>query len=167
MTGSFRYIAMAGIAVFALFVAPSSLSAAAPQQATVEGLVGSWSCVSHTSDNKTYRGSDVDTMYGKWLKINSTFPAQNGEPAGTEQAFFGYDSKHGRWIVTGVGTGGDYFMNYSNSSNFDGSQWYDGFPNNHGSAVAHLTAYTRYTVDSKGPNAQGKIVTEHEVCTRQ
>jgi hypothetical protein len=161
-----RHIAIAGLAAFAFSSLPAVISAASPQ-ATVQGLVGNWSCISHSSDNKTYRATDVDTMYGKWLKIDSTYPAQNGEPAGTEQAFFGYDSKHGRWIVTGVSTSGEYFMNYSNSTNFNGSQWYDGFPNQHGSAVVGLTPYTRYTVDSKGPNEQGKTITTHEVCTKQ
>lgn len=159
------HIAIAGFVAFAFFAIPVVTSAAS-QQATVQGLVGSWSCVTHTGDNKTYREADVDTMYGKWLKIESTYPAQNSEPAGTAQIFFGYDSKHNRWIVAGVDTGGNYFINYSNSTNFDSSQWHDGFPNQHGSAVVSLTPYTRYTVDSKGPNAQGKMVTSHEVCTR-
>jgi hypothetical protein len=165
MTRLRPHIAIAGFAAFAFFSIPAGISAAS-QQATVQGLVGTWNCITHTSDHKTYRGTDVDTMYGRWLKIESAYPAQNGEPAGTAQIFFGYDSKHNRWIVGGVDTGGNYFMNYSNSTNFDGSQWHDGFPNQHGSAVVSLTPYTRYTVDSKGPNEQGKMVTSHEVCTK-
>jgi hypothetical protein len=163
-----RDVAMAATAALALFAITAAASAASgSQQATVQGLVGTWSCVSHTSENKTFHGTDVDTMYGKWLAIDETFPAQNGEAAGTARVFFGYDPKHSRWIVAGVDTNGAYFVNYSNSPSFDGAQWYDGYPNNHGSAVTHLKPYTQYTVDSKGPNAQGKIVTDHEVCTKQ
>ena len=165
---SSRHFAIAVTAALGLMSIPAALSAAAAsQQATVQALVGTWSCVSHTSDNKTYQSTDVDTMYAKWLKISSSSPAQNGDPAGTEQAFFGYDPKHSRWIIAGVTTEGEYFVNYSNSAVFNGSQWSDGFPNNHGSAVVHMTQSTSYTVDEKGPNAAGKMITSHEVCTRQ
>jgi hypothetical protein len=167
IVGGFR-VTVAGIAALTLIATPQVLSAAtASQQATVQGLVGTWSCVSHTSDNKTYRATDVDTMYGKWLRVSSTYPAQNGSPAGTEQAFFGYDAKNSRWIIAGVSTSGDYYVNYSNSPSFNGSQWYDGYPNMHGSAVVRMTESTQFTVDSKGMGPQGKTITRHEVCTRQ
>ena len=106
-------------------------------------------------------------MYGQWLMVATADPAQNGEPAGSGKTFFGYDSKKGRWIVTGVTDSGGYFINYSNSPSFNDSQWHDGYPNMNGSAVVHFTPNTQYVVDSKGPNDQGKIVTEREVCTKQ
>lgn len=159
--------AITGIVAAAFFACSSVALAAAPSpQATVQGLVGSWSCVSHSSDNKTYRESDVDTMYGKWLKISSTYPAQNGRAAGTGQAFFGFDAQNKRWIIAGVDTSGEYYVNYSNSPVFDGSQWYDGYPNAHGSAIVHMMS-TQYTVDSKGPGPQGKTIASHLVCTKQ
>jgi hypothetical protein len=113
------------------------------------------------SSRKTRRG-----CRRPWLKLAGTFLAQNGEPAGTSTLFFGYDGKHARWVVTGADTTGSYFTNYSNSANLNGSQWYDGYPNNHGSAIVHSTS-TTYTVDSKGPGPKGKVITTHEVCTKQ
>ncbi len=156
----------AAAAVVALAAISSAASAAATPQDSVQSLVGTWSCVTHSSDNTTSKDTDVDAMYGKWLKIDSTFGAGGGQAAGTSHAFFGYDGKAKRWIFTGVDSNGNYFMNYSGSPAFNGSQWSDGFPNNHGSAVVHMTNTTQYIVDSKGPGAGGKTVTSHEVCTR-
>jgi hypothetical protein len=166
MKRSYRHTAIPGVAILALLVIPAVTSASS-QQAAVQDLAGTWTCVTHSSDGKTYQATVVDTMYGKWLKVDSTYPAENGEPAGTGQAYFGYDPKHSRWIFNGVNTSGEYFTNYSSSTNLDGSQWHDGYPNMGGSAVVHLTSHTKYTVDSKGPNERGKMITEHEVCTKQ
>jgi hypothetical protein len=167
MIGAYRRFATIAAGAVALVAISAGTSAAAGSpQATVQGLVGNWTCVSHSSDNATFQESDVDTMYGKWLKIVSTYAAQMGAPAGTGTAFFGYDARNRRWIVTGAGTSGDYYVNYSNSPDFDGAKWHDGYPDRHGTAVMHLTAFTRYTIDSVGPNPQGKDVTAHEVCVR-
>jgi hypothetical protein len=161
-----RGLVIAATAGCVLFLSANAVRAAASsQQASVQSLVGTWSCVSHSSDNKTYKETDVDTMYGQWLRIASTYPAAYGVPAGTGQSFFGYDAKAKRWILVGIDTAGEYYVNYSNSTNFDGSQWADGFPNMHGSAVVHMMS-SQYTVDSKGPGASGKVVTSHLVCAK-
>lgn len=163
---------MTGVAAFALFsiataVAPaqSMMSSMMTPQATVRSFVGTWSCATHTSDNKTYHESDVDTMYGNWLKVSTTYPAQGGKPAAMGTAFFGYDSKAARWYVTSVDTLGGYASNYSNSKTFGGSTWHDGYPDNHGSATISWSK-NQYTIDGKGPNEKGQITTSHEVCTR-
>jgi hypothetical protein len=155
--------ALAGLAFAAVAgIAPAAMS----QQSSLQSLLGSWTCVAHSSDGKTYHETDVNTMYGKWLKSDSKYPAQNGDPAGTGQSFIGYDSMSKRWVIAGVDTAGEYFVNYSNSANMDGSTWHDGYPNMHGSAIVHMTS-TQYVVDTKGPGAGGKTVTSHEVCTKR
>lgn len=85
----------------------------------MQSLVGTWNCISHGSDKKTYRETDTDAMYGNWLRIDASYPAQNGQPAGTGVTFFGYDSKNKRWVVTGVGTDGSYFTASSTSPAFN------------------------------------------------
>ncbi|MGC1379760.1 MAG: hypothetical protein WA814_01910 [Candidatus Baltobacteraceae bacterium] len=168
MARSYRGIAAMLFVVCALFAGSAGVSPAATgsQQTLVQSFVGNWTCVSHSSDSTTFHESDVDTMYGNWLKVASTYPAQMGQPAGMGTTFFGYDAKNHRWIVAGAGTNGEYFVNYSNSQNFDGAKWINGFPNARTTAVTHSTS-TQYTVDSQGPNPQGKLVTTHEVCVRR
>ena len=140
-------------------------AAASAQQATVKSLTGNWTCVTHTSDGKTWHESDANTMWGTWLKVDATYPAQNGQPAGTGMTFFGYDAKHSRWIVTSVDTGGGYSSSYSNSPAWSGSKWHDGYPNNNGSGSVTASA-NQFVIDGSGPNDQGKVVTSHEVCSK-
>jgi hypothetical protein len=162
-----RCSAITAIAICALASSAGFASAAtSSQQATVQGLVGNWTCITHESDNKTFRESDIDTMYGNWIRVNSSYPAQNGQPAGTGATFLGYDARNKRWIVTGVGTEGSYFTAYSNSPNYDGSKWVDAYPNDHGTALVHVISSTQYSLDTTNPGAQGKTVTAHTVCTR-
>jgi hypothetical protein len=166
--GAFHRFTPLGIAVVAFAaVWASAPAASSPQQATVQGLVGTWSCITHTADNKTYHETDVDTMFGKWLKISASYSAQNGGTAGNGVTFVSYDTKTRRWIVTGASTDGAYFMATSASPNFDGSKWTDQYPNDHGTAVLHLTPYTKYTMEMTGPNEKGKMTTSRAVCTKQ
>jgi hypothetical protein len=168
MVSSHRCIATAAIGVFALAATIATVSAAtSSQQQQLQGFVGTWSCVTHTADNKSYRETDTDTMYGNWLRVASAYPAQAGAPAGTATTFVGYDSKHTHWIVTGVGTDGSYFTSYSNSPAFDGSKWIDAYPNDHGTALFHMPSSASYTMDTTGPDQKGKMSSSHTVCTKQ
>jgi hypothetical protein len=161
MIRSFRH------ALAALALVPISAAAAmgSSQQATVQSFVGTWNCVTHTSENKIYRETDTDTMFGNWLRIDTDYPAQNGQPGAKGVGFFGYDAKQGRWYVASVDTMGGYSSAYSTSKSLGGSKWHDGYPNNNGSATVSMSK-NQYTVDNKGAGMHGNVVTSHEVCTR-
>lgn len=161
----FPHVIIVLVFAFAAVTAVALAAAMTPQQ-TIHNMVGTWSCVTHDSTHKTWRETDVDAMYGSWLRMTSTYPAQNGEHAGTGVGFFGYDSKHARWIVTSLDTSGDYGISYSTSHTFNGAHWLDGYPANHGSATTRMSSSKQFTVDSSGPDAHGHTVTSHEVCTR-
>jgi hypothetical protein len=167
MMVSFRLGIAAALIAGITATLPSLAIAASPQQATVRSLVGTWSCITHGSDKKTYRETDTDAMFGNWLRIDSAYPAQNGQPAGTGVTFFGYDAKNKRWVVTGVGTDGSYFMASSTSPAFDGAKFSDQYPNDHGTAVLHMSSSAQYSMDTQGPGSNGKMMTQHVVCTRQ
>ncbi|MBV8148418.1 MAG: DUF1579 family protein [Candidatus Eremiobacteraeota bacterium] len=164
MIGSFRHGGAIAIAAFALIAISGAAATASPQQATVQSFVGTWNCVTHTSDNKTYHETDTDTMWANWLKIDGDMSVQ-GQPAVKSMGFFGYDPKQGRWYIASVDSMGNYASNYSTSKNLGGSTWHDGYPNNGGSATVS-TSKNQYVVDSKGRDMHGKAVTSHEVCTR-
>ena len=157
-------IALAAGAVFASASA-AAFAASTPQQMALQAMVGTWTCVTHGSDGKTWHETDVDTMWGVWLKTEATYPAQNGQPAATGTGILGYDAKHHRWYGDGADTNGGYGSGYSNSSGLGGSKWHDGYPDNNGSATISMSK-NQYVVDSKGPNDQGKTITSHQVCTK-
>ncbi len=154
------------VALTALLTWPIAAGASSAQD-SLRGLVGTWSCVTHSSDNKTYRETDVDTMYGNWLHVSSTYPGQNGQPEGSGTTFFGYDSTNKRWVVSGIGTDGSYFIATSSSPTIDGSHWSDQYPADGGTAVFHMIQTTQYTLDSQAPGDKGTTVTSHAICTRQ
>ena len=166
MTGSNHRIATALVGV-AAFVSTFATASATPtmQASTLQGIAGTWTCITQAG-GKTYHETDVDSMYGKWLKIESTYPAQNGDPASTGMTFLGYDSKRGHWVVTGLGADGSYFTATSTSPKYDGSTWTDAFPADHGTAVIHMPSNARYTLDASQPGDKGKMETSHSVCTR-
>ena len=157
---------LVGASAFAAMLASAS-AAASPQQATLQGFVGTWDCVTRTADNKTYKETDTDTMFGNWLRIEGALPAQNGAPAGSSTTFAGYDSQHRRWVITGVGTDNSYFTAISNSTAWDGSKWTDVYPDDHGTALVHGPSGGRYTLVSTGPDGHGKMTTSHAVCTKR
>jgi len=136
-----------------------------PQQ-TIHNLVGTWNCVTHDSMHKTWHETDVSAMYGSWLRIDATYPAQNGQHAGTGVAFFGYDSHRGRWLITSVDTLNDYSTGYSTAHAFNGALWHDAYPADGGTATTHTASANQYSVDSSGPDGHGHTVTSHQVCTR-
>jgi hypothetical protein len=167
MIHAFRYVLTVAIVLSCVVAVSPALAGASSQQATIAGFVGTWNCTTHGSDNKTYHETDADAMYGNWLRIDASYPAQNGQPASTSVTFFGYDAKHTRWIVTGVGTDGSYFTSVSMSPTFNGSKWTNQYPADHGTAVIHMTQATQYSMDTQGPSPQGKMMTQHAVCVKQ
>lgn len=162
-----RRVTSAAVVLGSIGITTAFAGAASPQQTTLQGFVGIWSCITHSSDNKTYRETDSDTMYSDWVRINATYPAQNGQPAGTGVTFFGYDSKKKQWVVTGVGTDGSYFVATSTSPAFNGSAWSNQYPADHGTAVLHMARSTQYSMDMQTPGKNGKMMTQHAVCTKQ
>jgi hypothetical protein len=114
-----------------------------------------------------WRSSDVYSMYGPWLRMNSTDPAQNGEKAYTRTGFFGYDAAHKRWIVTSVNTRGGYGISYSTSPSFNGASWSNGYPPEKGTATTHMTSSGSYTVDYSGQDDKGHAYSSHQICTKR
>ena len=148
------------------FAVPAAAPAASPQQATLQAMTGNWTCVTHDSSGKTWNETDVGTMWGSWLKTESTFPAQNGQPAGSGLTFLGYDAANRRWYVSFLNTAGEYGSAYSTSKTWGGSKWQDGYPNNHGSSSI-TASKNQFSIDTKMAGANGKTMTSHEVCTKE
>lgn len=135
-----------------------------PQQ-TMHGMIGRWTCVAHDSTHKTSRETDVYSMWGAWLRDDTTFSAQNGGPSGSGLSLMRYDAQHGRWVIMGGDTTGGYFTATSTAHALNGSHWTDAYPADGGWANVHMSA-NQMTVDSGGPDMHGHMMTTHDVCTR-
>lgn len=161
MTRLLRTAGAAILASAAVMAFAYSATTMTPQQ-TTHALVGRWTCVTHDSKHRTWRETDTDSMFGSWVRVDSTYPAQNGQRAGTGVGFLGYDAKHHRWIVGSFDTSGDYGISYSNSHAFNGSHWANGYPATGGSTTVMMPNAHEFTVNTTA----GSMGSSHQVCTR-
>lgn len=155
----------ASVGAFALTGSRASAATATPQQKTFDAFVGTWNCITK-SGGKTYRERDVYTLWGPWLKWTGSYPAQQGEPAGTNVGFTGYDAKQSRWVLSYVDSQGGYGSAYSDSKAFVGSVWVTGDAPDSGSRTVKSFTAKKLVTDSTGKDARGKPITYHQVCTR-
>lgn len=147
-----------------MMLCAAALVAATPQQ-TIRDLAGRWSCATQAG-NITLRATTVNAMYGPWLRLNASYPAQHDQPAGTAVKFLGYDTAHKRWIVSSVDDSGGYYVIYSNSPAFDGSRWNDGYPADGGTASIRVVSANEYIFDAANPDGHGHMSQTHTICTR-
>jgi hypothetical protein len=147
------------------------------KMATVDYLIGSWSCA-HTVG--TFSGK-YTTTYNKvlgdrWLRQTYDFPAgQFGgetEAAVTGEALIGYDEDWGRWVRFFATSHGEYFPIRMKETR-DG--WAYSYVSYFGSkpesqeADATFTkkSDTEYLIDGPTYPENGKQVTEHHDCHKQ
>ncbi|HEY2473791.1 MAG TPA: hypothetical protein VGI19_03225 [Candidatus Cybelea sp.] len=117
---------------FSILLCAVALTAVTPQQ-TIRGLSGRGTCVTHDGDT-ALGATTVNEMYGPWLRLTASYPAQRGQPAGTAVKFLGYDPGNRRWVVSSIDDSGGYYVIYSDSPAFNGSRWRDGYPADGGTA---------------------------------
>ena len=103
-----------GVVAVALFGASSAWAESAPQKmASVEYLVGTWSCA-HTvgSFSGTYKTSYAKTLGGVWLRQTYEFPPRQfgaNEPPINAEFLIGYDERRQAWVRFGAISTGQYF----------------------------------------------------------
>lgn len=105
-------------------------------------------------------------MWGAWLRADTTFAPQNGQPKDVAQTFVGFDSAAKRWNIVSIDADGSYYTRYSTSREFDGSHWADGYPADGGRAVIGTPNPRQYTFDFTGRPSNGRTDVSHTVCTR-
>jgi hypothetical protein len=127
---------------------------------TLRSWVGTWNCTNSGGGMASTTERAVYSMYGRWLKIDAKVSGY----AVTE--FIGYDAISHRWINMIVGESGGYSLQYSNSTNIDGSTWHSGYPAQNGSGTFRIASPNRHTFDGTFQGSHGKTVTTHAVCTR-
>ena len=168
------------IALFAAFVLPDTVCraqqknpTAKEKMATVDYLVGSWSCAQTvgTSSGK-YTTKYTKVLGDYWLRETYDFPAQqfgeNKEPVAAE-ALIGYDENRGQWIRFFVDSIGQYFsirmQETGNGWAYRYVSFFKGGPDTpEPDATFTKKSDTEYVIQGPTYPENGKQVTEHHEC---
>lgn len=130
-----------------------------PQQ-TLKSLVGTWTCTNSGGGVPSFTERDVDSMYGRWLRMNASYSGYTGTN------FLGYDTKNHRWVFVVASERGGYGIAYSDSPNLNGSSWHDGYPVHGNTGIFRIVSSNEYRFDGSGPGAHGKVVASQTICKR-
>jgi hypothetical protein len=161
---------------FALLIAnigaaPASNSS---QMTSLHFLVGTWHCTTTmaTSGAKspaTISVSETIAAHGQnWLRAAETV-SRNGQSVGTDEVFFGYNARHGHWVIISIDAGGAYQVETSPSAALNGSAWTVAYPGRvHATSTFHTDSSMHYSSDSKWTSPRsGKTISSHEACVKQ
>lgn len=132
----------------------------------LHAIVGTYHCVDNDGTGHTTMYTSVNEVYGPWVHLVVTTPAQGGAAGDTNNAFVGYDRTAKRWDIVGADNQGYYYTRSSHSAHFNGSRWHNDYPADGGIAIIRTFGSKRYTFDLTTPNGKGASVREHAVCIR-
>lgn len=145
--------------------------------ATVEYLVGTWSCA-HTvgSFAGTYATRYAKVLGDLWLKQTYDFPPQqfggNTEPAVTGEALIGYDANRGQWVRFFANSTGQYFPIRMKETGTGWAYRYVSFFGSKPDAPEADATFTKkspeeYVIEGPTYPENGKEVTEHHDCRKR
>jgi hypothetical protein len=159
---------LVSVASFALVCAGigSAARATGAQEQSVHTIIGRYACVTQESNHRTWRFQSVNSAWGAWLRADTTFAPQNGEPADTAATFVAYDSAAKRWNIVSLDVSGSYYTRFSTSRAFNGSRWIDGYPADNGRAVLKIFGSKRYTFDFLAAQESRSGTRSHTICNR-
>lgn len=143
-------------------LASSNVSADAATPSGLEAIVGTFNCVTHESGGTVWHFHSVNRAWGAWVRVETSFAPQNGQPADSASVFVGFDAKAKQWNIISADIDGSYYTRSSRSRAFDGSHWVDRYPADGAKAVVGLRGKQQYTFDLVSTGAKSS----HTVCTR-
>lgn len=132
----------------------------------LEAIVGTFNCVTHESGGTIWHFHSVNQAWGAWVHVETTFAAQNGQPADEASVLVGFDAKAKQWNIISADSDGSYYTRSSRSQAFDGSHWVDRYPADGAKAVVALRGKRQYTFDLVSARTNGRAESSHTVCTR-
>ena len=166
-----------GIIAVALFGATCAWAESPPEKlATVEYLVGSWTCA-HTvgSFSGTYRTSYAKILGGAWLRQTYEFPPRqfgsNAQPVNAE-FLIGYDERRKAWVRFGATSTGQYFAIRMTDMPDGWSYKYVSFfsrqqpETSDSDATFTKKSDSEYIVEGPSYPENGVRVTEHHACRK-
>jgi hypothetical protein len=173
------------IAVITLATLASSPAAPSPQEkkataqqkmATVDYLVGTWSC-GHTvgTFSGNYKTTYTKVLGNLWLRQTYDFPPRqfgsSNETTVTAEALIGYDGNRGQWVRFFATSTGEYFpLRMKETSNGWAFRYISFFASKPETAEADATftkkSDTEYLIDGPTYPENGTQVTEHHSCRK-
>lgn len=162
-----RRIIFASIAATSSFLANSATSTDAATLPGLAAIVGTFDCVTHAAGGVVWRFHSINRAWGAWVRVDTTFAPQNGQPADTASTFVGFDTQAKRWNIVSIDRDGTYYTRLSKSKAFDGSQWVDGYPADGAQAVIRVRGNRQYTFALVARRSHGQAQTSTTVCTRK
>ena len=144
------------------------------KMATINYLVGSWSCGHTVGDfSGKYTTKYTKVLGDRWLKQTYDFPpgqfGGNNEPAVTGEALIGYDEDYGGWVRFFATSHGEYFSirmkETANGWAYTYIDFFRGLPER-GAPDATFTkkSDTEYSIEGPTYPENSKQVTEHHSC---
>jgi hypothetical protein len=144
--------------------------------ASVEYLVGKWSCA-HTvgTFSGTYTTTYTKVLGNLWLKETYDFPpGQFGganQPAVTAEALIGFDENRGQWVRFFATSHGDYFSIRMKETGTGWEYKYVSFfgskaDNGQADATFSKKSDTEYSIEGPTYPDNGTLVTEHHTCRK-
>jgi hypothetical protein len=174
-----RAITMAAAAVVVATVAANAQQqkpTAMEKMATVEYLVGSWSCAHSVGDfSGKYTTTYTKVLGDRWLRETYDFPPKQfgaNERGVTAEALIGYDEGWGKWVRFFATSTGDYFPVRMKETGTGWAYRYISFFGNNpaaadeGDATFQKKSDTEYLIDGPTYPENGKQVTEHHHCRK-
>lgn len=146
--------------------ANSGTSAGATPPAGLGGIVGTFSCVTHGGGGVVWRFHSSNDAWGAWVRADTTFAPQNGQPADTASTFIGFDAQAKRWHIVSINADGSYYTRHSSSKALDGSRWSDGYPADGAQATIRVRPGRQYTFEFVTSGKDGRAESSKTVCTR-
>jgi hypothetical protein len=129
----------------------------------IESMTGQYQCVTRYVKGPVFRFSTHNAPFGAWLRLDSTFAAQNGAAAFHAVTFLGIDPASKHWTIISVNPK-SYYTRSSASAQLDGSQWKDLYPADGGLAELHVFDRTHYRFDLTTPPG-GPADQSHTDCS--
>ena len=135
----------------------------------MDTLIGHWSCTSHMGTQTMKYSVDYSKANDKWLRYTSNIPAGMGEPAHSDEAFFGYDNARHVWVFMNVSSTGEYFVGTSpaakNATTQVWSTAYPKIPGDNGTLTIDYVGSTKMTLTSKFTQ-KGKPMSSRDECMK-
>jgi hypothetical protein len=169
------------VGLIAAALSATASAGAGPAQekmASVDYLVGTWSCA-HTvgRDSGTYTTSYAKVLGGNWLRQTYDFPPKQfgaNEPPVNAEFLIGYDERRQAWVRFGAISTGQYFaIRMTDTPDGGWAYKYVSFFSRQQPETADSDATfsrksdSEYVVDGPSYPVDGVRVTEHHACRKQ
>ncbi len=142
-----------------------SISRVMATQVAIPDLLGTFSCTQHDRSGTTWHFRSINQPFGSFVRADTVFAPQNGQPADYASTYVGYEAGAKHWNIVSVDQDGTYFTRYSSSRDFNGAQWTDRYPADGSSAVVLLDK-RGYKFKLTGHDKSGRTFTSNTVCVR-